>query len=275
MPSRTKDPFQETSMTFGQHLQELRVCLFRAVIGLAITVVFGLIIGGNVVRWINAPLSRALEEYVQKQADEQAARQIEQMRQAGMALPIDTQRIQELISRDRLIPQETFIDPHEMIEQLKRFYPAQGKIWEQAAGDIKPAEGRDGLVRFFAFHSLEDDKSTHTRSLGAAEPFTIYVKASMLVGIVLASPWIFYQLWLFVAAGLYPHERWYVHVFLPFSIGLFLAGAALAFGFVFQPVLRFLFAAPQIARTFMLITLYVFLGCIIHYQNLFFHCYIR
>jgi sec-independent protein translocase protein TatC len=63
-----------------------------------------------------------------------------------------------------------------------------------------------------------------------------------LVGAVLASPWVFYQIWAFVAAGLYPREKRYVHVFLPISIGLFLAGASLAFFFVFQPVLRFLFS---------------------------------
>ena len=50
----------------------------------------------------------------------------------------------------------------------------------------------------------------------------------------------FYFIWQFVAAGLYPHEQKYVHVFLPFSIGLFLAGAALAFFVVFRFVLAFL-----------------------------------
>ena len=72
------------------------------------------------------------------------------------------------------------------------------------------------------------------------EGFTVYVKASLLVGVLLASPWIFYQIWNFVAAGLYPHERRYVHIYLPFSIGLFLFGAALAFFVVFEPVLDFL-----------------------------------
>ena len=56
----------------------------------------------------------------------------------------------------------------------------------------------------------------------------------------MASPWIFYQIWNFVAAGLYPHERRYIHLYLPFSIGLFLLGAALAFFVVFEPVLKFL-----------------------------------
>jgi sec-independent protein translocase protein TatC len=43
-----------------------------------------------------------------------------------------------------------------------------------------------------------------------------------------------------VASGLYRHERYYVRVYLPISVLLFLAGASLAFCFVFQPVLRFL-----------------------------------
>ena len=53
-------------------------------------------------------------------------------------------------------------------------------------------------------------------------------------------PWVFYQIWNFVASGLYPHEKKYVHLFLPFSLGLFLLGAATAYLFVFKPVLGFL-----------------------------------
>jgi sec-independent protein translocase protein TatC len=52
---------------------------------------------------------------------------------------------------------------------------------------------------------------------------------------------VFYFLWSFVASGLYPHEQRYVQIFLPFSMGLFLAGAALAFFVVFKFVLAFLF----------------------------------
>jgi sec-independent protein translocase protein TatC len=69
----------------------------------------------------------------------------------------------------------------------------------------------------------------------------IWIKAAVISGLVIASPWIFWQVWVFVAAGLYPHERKYVWVFLPFSVLLFLAGAAMAFFFVFEPVLAFLF----------------------------------
>jgi sec-independent protein translocase protein TatC len=80
------------------------------------------------------------------------------------------------------------------------------------------------------------------QSLSAEEPFMIWMKAGFISGLVLASPYIFYQIWTFVAAGLYPHEKNYVFLYLPISIGLFFGGASLAFAFVFDPVLKFLFA---------------------------------
>jgi sec-independent protein translocase protein TatC len=44
---------------------------------------------------------------------------------------------------------------------------------------------------------------------------------------VLASPWVFWQLWSFVAAGLYPTEKRLVNYWLPMSLGLFLTGVFL------------------------------------------------
>ena len=69
----------------------------------------------------------------------------------------------------------------------------------------------------------------------------IWIYAGNFTGLVIACPYVFYQIWIFVAAGLYPHEKNYVFLYLPISIALFFAGASLAFAFVFQPVLSFLF----------------------------------
>ena len=79
------------------------------------------------------------------------------------------------------------------------------------------------------------------QSLGVTEPFFVWLKAGLLGGLTLAAPFVFYELWSFVAAGLYPHEKKYVHIFLPVSLILFAAGVLLAFFFVFSPVLEFLF----------------------------------
>lgn len=67
-----------------------------------------------------------------------------------------------------------------------------------------------------------------------------YLKVSLVAGLVFSSPWIFYQMWLFVAAGLYPHERKYVYVYGVMSLVLFLTGALFCFYCVFPFVLHFL-----------------------------------
>ena len=77
------------------------------------------------------------------------------------------------------------------------------------------------------------------KALSAQEAFMIFLKAALISGVVISSPWIFWHVWNFVAAGLYPHEKKFVYIFLPFSLALFLAGASMAFFFVFQPVLNF------------------------------------
>ncbi len=56
--------------------------------------------------------------------------------------------------------------------------------------------------------------------------FMTYLKMSLYLGIIIASPWLFYHAWMFVAAGLYKHERRYVKIAVPFSTGLFVGGAA-------------------------------------------------
>lgn len=69
----------------------------------------------------------------------------------------------------------------------------------------------------------------------------IYIKTALAAGLVIASPAIFYFIWEFVAAGLYRTERQYVHIYLPFSLTLFLIGAAIAYFFAFDYMLQFLF----------------------------------
>jgi len=86
------------------------------------------------------------------------------------------------------------------------------------------------------YTKLSDDPLV---TLGPADAFIAYMKISLIAGLILSSPWVFYQLWMFVAAGLYPKEKRYVHMAVPFSVVLFVTGA-LFFLFVVAPIsLRF------------------------------------
>ena len=83
-------------------------------------------------------------------------------------------------------------------------------------------------------------KESRLQILAPAEGFTSYMEISGVTGLVIASPWVFYQLWMFISAGLYPREKRYVYMAVPFSAILFITGA-LFFVFVIAPVtLKFL-----------------------------------
>ena len=83
--------------------------------------------------------------------------------------------------------------------------------------------------------------SAVVQALSSQEPFMIWIKAAFFTGLLIASPYIFWQLWSFIGAGLYSHEKKYVHIFVPISLVLFWSGALIAFFFAFKYVLAFLF----------------------------------
>jgi sec-independent protein translocase protein TatC len=65
------------------------------------------------------------------------------------------------------------------------------------------------------------------------EMFFTYLKCAFVGGIMLASPFIFYQLWMFVAPGLYQKEKKYVVPFVVSSTFLFVGGALFGYFVVF------------------------------------------
>jgi sec-independent protein translocase protein TatC len=250
-----EDLFQSSTMTFGEHLEELRVCLIRAALGLSVAVLIGFFVARPVVHLIEEPLRRALGKYYTERAIETF--DTWQPRQAGgPPLPYSRDEIVDAVERHSLSFELREVHPDRLrrvlnpgSDEATALPPAQaappptattGTAPSPAAGSPAPAFPLDSLVPMLLWQPLSRDPRVSITTLSAQEAFGIYVKAALLTGVVLASPWIFYQLWIFVAAGLYPHEKRWVWLFLPISIGLFLAGVSLAFFFVFDFVLDYL-----------------------------------
>ena len=76
-------------------------------------------------------------------------------------------------------------------------------------------------------------------AMNATAGFLMYMKVAMLGGLLLSSPWVFYQMWTFIAAGLYPNERHGVLMAVPFSALLFVTGAAFFLFVVAEVMLQF------------------------------------
>ncbi|MEZ6109257.1 MAG: twin-arginine translocase subunit TatC, partial [Pirellulaceae bacterium] len=364
----SEDLFEDTRMTFGEHLEELRKTLVKALIGLGIGVAIGLFFADEIVKYLQRPLDQAIRAFLKSQAEEQLA-----LANNGIVPP----ELQPLLDEDGLLPRKLKVDSRELAMVLEDAYPDLPAITERNPHAFRPsqlplervpqaasllvtpadnaaqrwlseqltdeereqlrgiakqssASSDDRLVvlavldRLAQLDSLyvepafedafagvkndsylpgwlqklitrfagearpnpllkmkedlqtEDDPAARRRlqrllisrslspeigavrtevvdlqvwettklnpqALKVEEVFMVWLKAALISGIVISSPWIFYQTWLFIAAGLYPHERRYVHVYLPLSVILFLSGVLLAFFGVFQPVLMFLF----------------------------------
>ena len=68
---------------------------------------------------------------------------------------------------------------------------------------------------------------------GVVSPFLVPIKVTVLAAFGLALPWVLYQVWAFVAPGLYKHEKRLVMPLVVASTLLFYSGAAFCYFFVF------------------------------------------
>ena len=341
------DLFEGTTMSFGDHLEELRVALFRALAGIMVGFLIGMYFANNVVEFIQTPLKDALENYFVTKA----LGELEKEYPDGIPFEIEN-----TVKIRRLVPANFTVDPGRLVDVLRvadpeleiSFAPHRFELADVIDGNfarlcaqLKAAANQgatpgSGMWRLMnaeqrkligglaekssisasqrkevigVLNSLADMRELHAsaefedekgadeatvkrlrqsldsrfraddsrrlnklliagafpsairppqlmlldlrtwkpaevtvQALGAHEVFMIWLKAGFVLGMLLAAPWIFWQIWQFVAAGLYPHEKRYVYLYLPFSLVLFLAGASLAFFFVFEPVLDFLFS---------------------------------
>jgi len=75
---------------------------------------------------------------------------------------------------------------------------------------------------------------------GVVAPFLVPMKVTLLIAFILALPWVFYQIWAFVAPGLYAHEKRLVMPLVISSSFLFIAGVAFCYFFVFGRVFHFI-----------------------------------
>lgn len=234
MPTKPDDDlFAESTMTFGEHLEELRHALIYALSGLMVGFILGLCGANWVVETIKRPLKIALEEY----------HVIKSLEDLHEEYPDNvTEEIETFVQKEKYVYDEIYIEVAEF-NRLQKWFQQKNEQPDKVISP--PAENKPGPP---SKNTEEDMAQTRfwrkldpgITTLNPQEAFLIWLKAGLVAGIVLSSPWVFWHIWHFVAAGLYRHERTYVYIFLPFSLGLFLLGVALAYFFVFEHVLNFL-----------------------------------
>jgi sec-independent protein translocase protein TatC len=224
MPSdhfdQSEDLFADTRMSFGEHLEDLRSHMISALKGLVFCVMIGFVldgiglslgwpwlgIGRPMVDVIKAPVEQQLTEFHNRRIAEFKERAKEEGSGAASTAapkPITITFTPEAIGK--LTKDQIKVD-----DPVSVTVDVSALDLYDATNPITRAVRPEGLT-----------------TLSAQEGMVVYFKVSIICGLVLASPWVFWQIWSFVAAGLYPTEKRLVNYWLPISLGLFLAGVFL------------------------------------------------
>ncbi len=252
--ARPKDDlFDNSTMTFGEHLDELRQSLVRAILWLAGGLIIGLFFADSVILFIQKPLESAIREF-------QAERDLYRMGYDPKAPEVNSLR--EFLAGGSLIAEIVYDVPEEYqtLTMDSLVMPKNSEAAEsgvngssETSADVESQITVEPRELANILGSIPDPSKLKPRlqlrqnktglsSLKIEEPFMIWVKAGLIVGAIFASPMIFYHIWAFVASGLHDHERRYVYVYLPLSVLLFISGVVLAFFLVLHYVLSFLLA---------------------------------
>jgi sec-independent protein translocase protein TatC len=243
------DIFAESRMSFGDHIEELRKHLLRAIYGFLVVLLGGLFLDfvgeqvGNSNIGVGRPMLKVIVDPAESQVRAFYARRNRQALDKLRAERPDAAEVERIMKKladnDQDInvltsaERKTLIGaPQEMpvVIPVKEFE----KTFDLKAKDPNQADIEAKVQVYPAYFTYLTNQGEHflqqkqyLTTLSVQEAFVVYFKVAILCSFVLASPWIFYQIWSFVAAGLYPHERDYVYRFLGPSLGLFLAGVLL------------------------------------------------
>ncbi|MGE5193448.1 MAG: twin-arginine translocase subunit TatC [Deltaproteobacteria bacterium] len=236
-----KDLFDDSTMTFGEHLEVLRFHLWKAIVGLVIGTVAAFFFSNYVIVAIQRPVTEAMSKYTNKTPETIDKSLVQSFKDWWTSLSRSGTNsaaagADKEVDPAMIIP----IDARDLLTQLHEIAPQSFPLPEESA---KPASINVSLENTELWKLIAHlrDENLIPRTDGPDEAFMIYMKVSLIVGVIISGPWILYQLWLFIGAGLYTHERRYVYTYFPMSVGLFLGGAALCFFVVIPIVLQFLF----------------------------------
>lgn len=208
-------------MPFGEHIEELRRHLFRALAGVVVALIPALFLGNHVMEFMARPVEKELGKVYERRIERLTAEF-----QAGQ---------EELARLNVPTAVPLGIRPGELADALK--IPGNRSNEPVAVQvQVEPVPWSLALARPLRLLVRPPVLDTLT----ITEAFVIYFKVSLYCALILASPWVFYQIWSFIAAGLFPHEKRLVRVWLPLSLLLFLAGVGLCEFWVLPAAVEYL-----------------------------------
>jgi sec-independent protein translocase protein TatC len=209
-------------MTFGEHLEELRRRMMVGTLAFAVAFAAAFAFQDQLIAFFSQPFERARAEI---NVDLAAKWTDKRKADPGLAPALD-----------------------QLVELLR----AKGVLEEPEVARLRPLMERDGKLAAPHLPPLT--------AMGAFETFTSYMLVCLLTALVVAGPVLLHQLWQFVAAGLYPHERKTVVRMLPVSFLLFFLGLAFGYAVLAKLSVQFLISYGDLDYVQPQVTISSYLG---------------
>ena len=229
-------------MSFLEHLDELRTRLIRSIVFVFVAASLAWFVSDRIYNFLARPVQRALAE----------AQQQRQVAIDGLNGKIATTTLSSLKQNDKVrfvFPENTRLGPasipagSSVVARVDKDGAGNMGLFSDepltAGNEVVPKDVKLPVDLNKGYEKLTDpnDKLIVTTAL---EPFAIYVKVSLYAAIAVSVPFILFQIWAFIAPGLYPHERKYVTPFITLSSVFFVLGAATAYYVIFPPAAKYL-----------------------------------
>jgi len=207
---KQQDPL-DTTMSLGDHLEELRGRLILALTGLLVGSGICLLFGTRIIKFIEKPYTKVFQASDSKLKKEEQTINI----------------VKGLFDNAR---RKLIADPN-----TPKIEPETEEFVQKFCTEALLALFNDPNYTAIRPSGNQISPERRLQILSPAAGIISYIKIALMAGLILSSPWVFYHIWMFVAAGLYTHEKKYVHTAVPFSATLFVTGA-LFFLFVVAPL---------------------------------------
>ena len=191
------DEVEQHRMTLGEHLDELRVRLMRAFIAVTIVFIAAWSFRDRVVEFALAPYETKARVWLNDELFARRSLELEELEAElrSTADPEDASSVAE-------------VDARIADERLQRFEGGEVAL-DKMRESVPSMRADDGVSTFF-----------------------FYMKVCGYAALFIAGPYVLWQAWAFVAAGLYLREKRVVYRFFPVSLGLFLGGVS--FGYTYM-----------------------------------------
>lgn len=192
-----QDPLDEVEqhrMTLGEHLEELRTRLLRSVIAVGVVFLVAWGFRDHVVAFALAPYEQKARVWLNEELFRRRVVDLEEL-EAELTADLDRGDA-EAVARVEA----------QLVERREEYF-LQGEVNLLRMRETVPSMRADDGVSTFFF----------------------YMKVCGYASLFVAGPFVLWQVWAFVAAGLYRSERRIVHRYFPVSLGLFLGGVVLGY----------------------------------------------